>query len=255
MTTSTEQCSYERKVEMIKKADSTANGGISDAEETPTGQAAAEGTSATAPDASPASGARKGADEAAASTTSKQSLGSRLSNLTIGIKGVAATLAVIGVVVVIAILGVQLHSKSDEVDRMNAHSSDNAAVEKKALDYAVGAADMDFANLEGWRSRLVEGATPELKNRLTQAAASMEQIIVPLQWVSTAQPIAAKVSSETGGVYNVDCFVNVLTKNSQAPDGIQSTATYKLTVNKNDNWAITEISGIDSALGGNEKPK
>jgi Mce-associated membrane protein len=53
----------------------------------------------------------------------------------------------------------------------------------------------------------------------------------------------------------VDCFVSVLTKNSQAPDGLQSTATYKMTVDSGNEWKITEISGIDSALDGDTAPR
>jgi Mce-associated membrane protein len=76
----------------------------------------------------------------------------------------------------------------------------------------------------------------------------MEQIITPLQWVSTSTPIAAKVRSESNGIYVVDCFVSVLTKNSQAPEGIQSTATYSLNIDSRNDWVITDVGGIESAL-------
>ncbi|MBO0852609.1 MAG: hypothetical protein J2P18_02435 [Nocardia sp.] len=151
-------------------------------------------------------------------------------------------------VIACAVLGWRMHSKSNEIDGLHRQAADSAHAESVALDYATGAADMDFHNLASWRGKLTKGTTPELSNRLTQASNSMEQIITPLQWTATAKPIAAKVRSESGGLYTVDCFVNVMTKNQQAPDGITSTATYKLTIDSNHNWVITDISGIDSAL-------
>jgi len=42
---------------------------------------------------------------------------------------------------------------------------------------------------------------------------------------STAQPLVAKVRSDTNGIYVIDTFVSVLTKTTQAPDSLQSTAT------------------------------
>jgi Mce-associated membrane protein len=73
--------------------------------------------------------------------------------------------------------------------------------------------------------RLPSSTTRELRERLDQAATSMEQIIVPLQWTSTAEPITAKAVSGPDGTYTVDCFVSVRTTNAQAPEGIVSTAT------------------------------
>jgi Mce-associated membrane protein len=162
---------------------------------------------------------------------------------------VFATVAALGV------LGWQVHAKSNDIDQLHQRAAGNAHAEQAALDYATGAAEMDFHDLVAWRGKLTKGTTPELSNRLTQAATSMEQIIAPLQWTSTAKPIVAKVRSESNGVYSVDCFVSVLTKNSQAPDGIQSTATYQLTIDSHNSWVITDIAGIDSALGSKGAPR
>ncbi|WP_246350581.1 hypothetical protein [Nocardia barduliensis] len=152
--------------------------------------------------------------------------------------------------ITVGVLGVQLHARNGEIDAMHATAADTAHAEQVALDYATAAAEMNFHDLAAWRTRLTQGTSPELTARLTQAATSMEQIIVPLQWVSTAQPIAAKVRSTDDGVYSVDCFVRILTKNSQAPEGIQSTATYQLSVDSGNNWTITDIGGIGTPLGG-----
>jgi hypothetical protein len=76
----------------------------------------------------------------------------------------------------------------------------------------------------------------------------MEQVLVPLQWSSSARPLVAKVRSTTGGVYVVDSFVSVDTKTIQSPDPLQSTATYSTTIDSNNNWLITDVGGIGSAL-------
>lgn len=174
--------------------------------------------------------------------------GNRIAGSSIQLKTLMISAAVVVLVAVVAVLGWQVHAKSSDLAAVNQQSQDRSHAEQIALDYATGAAEMDFHDLSAWRGRLTKGTTPELSNRLTQAAASMEQIISPLQWTSTAKPIAAKVRSETNGAYSVDCFVNVLTKNSQAPDGINSTATYRLTIDGKHDWKITDIAGIDSAL-------
>ncbi|GGL10199.1 hypothetical protein [Nocardia jinanensis] len=165
------------------------------------------------------------------------------------------TLRTVGIVVLIAclvaavgVLGWQVRAKANELDDLRASAAVREQVEQVALDYATGAAEMNFRDLAAWHGRLTKGTTPELSDRLTRAASSMEQIIMPLQWTSTARPIAAKILSESNGIYSVSCFVSVLTKNSQAPDGIQSTATYQLSIDSENNSVITEIGGIGSAL-------
>jgi hypothetical protein len=166
----------------------------------------------------------------------------------IKVETLVVAVVVLALVVLVAVVGWQLHAKSNDLDAVHRQASDRANAERVALEYAMGAAEMDFHDLAAWRGRLTKGTTPELANRLGQAAMSMEQIISPLQWTSSSKPIAAKVRSEQNGAYSVDCFVNVITKNSQAPDGINSTATYRLTIDSNHNWVITDIAGIDSAL-------
>jgi Mce-associated membrane protein len=172
----------------------------------------------------------------------------RAAGRTVSVRTIAVSVLAAAVVAALALLGVQLHSKTGQLDDLRAAAAGDAHAEKVALDYATAAADMDFHDMAGWRSRLTNNTDAQLSNRLTQAAMSMEQIVEPLQWVSTATPIVAKVRSNSGGLYSVDCFVSVLTKNSQAPDGIQSTATYQLTVDSQHNWVITDVSGIDSAV-------
>ncbi|MFI7194001.1 hypothetical protein ACIBQ0_30090 [Nocardia nova] len=181
--------------------------------------------------------------------------GRKTGERTVKIRTIALTALVAVVAVALGLMGWQLYEKANDISQLHSQAADNAHAEQVALDYATGAAEMDFHDLAPWRGRLTKGTTPELSNRLTQASTSMEQIIAPLQWTSTAKPIAAKVRTESNGMYGVDCFVSVLTKNSQAPNGIQSTATYRLTIDGHKNWTITDIAGIDSMLTPKEGPR
>jgi hypothetical protein len=134
------------------------------------------------------------------------------------------------------------------LDEQALQSENNVHAEKVALQYAGEAAAMNYQDLNAWKGRLVAGTSPELKDKLSKAATSMEQILVPLQWNSTAHPLAAKIRTETGGVYVVDAFVSVLTKTAQASEPLQSTATYSVTIDSTKDWQITNVGGVGDAL-------
>lgn len=157
--------------------------------------------------------------------------------------------------VTIGVLAWSLHSsqRSEQQARAALTSAQEAAsarqrAEQIALDYSRGAAEMDFKDIPGWTKRLTTNTSPELTKKLKDAATSMEQIVVPLQWVSTPTPITSAVRSERDGIYVVNSFLSVMTKNVQAPNGVQSTATYTVTINAKDNWVITDVGGVDSAM-------
>lgn len=163
---------------------------------------------------------------------------------TLAVGGLIAVL-----VVAVGVLGWLYLDARRELDAHARQAADDRRAEQVATDYAVAAAQMDYRDLGGWKNRLVAGTAPELAARLGEAADSMEQILAPLRWQSTAKPVAAIVRSRTGGMYVVDAFVSVLTKTTQAPEGLQSTATYSLTLDANNNWQITDVGGIDAVMG------
>jgi Mce-associated membrane protein len=165
-----------------------------------------------------------------------------LRNLVIAV--VIATL--VGAVGVLAWLYIGAQHKVDDLARQ---SENKAHAESIALHYAVEAAAMNYEDLDAWKAKLVAGTSPELNEKLTKAATSMEQILVPLQWNSTARPLAAKVRSVIGGTYVVDSFVSVRTKTAQAPEPLQSTATYSVTIDSSKDWQITDVGGVGDALG------
>ncbi|NKY18018.1 hypothetical protein [Tsukamurella spumae] len=129
-------------------------------------------------------------------------------------------------------------------DDRNAHAKD------VAVKYAIGAATVDYQNLDPWRTALVANTTPELANTLKTASTDLEQVYVPLQWQSTATPLGAIVVSDKDEIMVVNVFVNVVTKSTQRPQGIPSVTTYALTIDTKQNWVISDVSSIDGALGG-----
>ena len=165
------------------------------------------------------------------------------------VRGLVVGAAIVVAVAAVAALAWLYVDARHQLSAQATQSSNIAHVEKIALDYAVSAATMDFKDLQSWHVKLVAGTSPELNKKLSEAGTSMEQVLVPLQWISTAQPLVAKVRSTAGGIYVVDSFVSVQTKTIQAPDALQSTATYSLTIDSNNNWQITDVGGVGSAMG------
>lgn len=135
------------------------------------------------------------------------------------------------------------------VQTQQADAADRAHAEQIAMDYAVNAAAMNYQDLNTWKGKLVNGTTPQLHDKLVKAANSMEQLLVPLQWTSTAKPLVARARAQGNGVYVVDTFVSVLTKTTQAPDNLQSTATYSVTIDSHNGWQITDVGGIGAVVG------
>ena len=165
------------------------------------------------------------------------------------VRGLVVGAVILAAVAAVAAFGWLYVDARHQLDAQATQSSNSAHAEKIALDYAVNAATMDFKDLQSWHVKLVAGTSPELNKKLSEAGTSMEQVLVPLQWISTAQPLVAKVRSTAGGIYVVDSFVSVQTKTIQAPDALQSTATYSLTIDSNNNWQITDVGGVGSAMG------
>lgn len=160
----------------------------------------------------------------------------------------AVAVVVVALAITTGIFAYLYHDKSNQFDAVQSSAADTAHAEKIALDYATGAAQMGYQDLDAWNKRLTAGTSPELASKLTNASTAMQQVIVPLQWNSTASPIAAQLKSHDGNTYVVTAFVSVMTKNAQAPDGVQSTASYTVTMDSSKNWLITDVGGLDGAV-------
>jgi Mce-associated membrane protein len=170
-------------------------------------------------------------------------------SISLSLRGLILGALIVALVVAVATLGWLYAGATHQIDAQAAQSANDAHAEKIALDYAVSAATMDFKDLQAWHVKLVAGTTPELTKKLSDAGTQMEQVLVPLQWSSSAKPLIAKVRSSQGGIYVVDSFVSVQTKTVQAPEALQSTATYSTTIDSHNNWLITDVGGIGSAMG------
>lgn len=204
-------------------------------------------TAASEPDASEATA--DPSDESAAEAPDGVKAKRRSRSVSISLRGAFLGAVILALVVAVAVFGWLYAGARHQLQAEAAQSSNYAHAEKIALDYAVSAATMDYKDLQAWHVKLVAGTTPELTKKLSDAGTSMEQVLVPLQWSSSAQPLLAKVRSTTGGIYVVDSFVSVQTKTVQAAEALQSTATYSTTIDSNNNWLITDVGGIGSAMG------
>lgn len=169
-------------------------------------------------------------------------------SISLSVRSLVVGAAIALLIAAVAALGWLYIDARSQLDAQATQSANNSRAEKMALDYAVNAATMDYKDLQAWKVKLVAGTTPELNKKLSDAGTSMEQVLVPLEWSSSARPLVAKVRSNDGGIYVVDSFVSVQTKTIQSPEALQSTATYSMTIDSNNNWQITDVGGIGSAL-------
>lgn len=173
----------------------------------------------------------------------------RPKSVSLSLRGLILGGLIVALVAATAVMGWLYVDARHQLDAQATQSANDARAEKIALDYAVSAATMDYKDLQGWKVKLTAGTSPELSKKLSEAGTSMEQVLVPLQWSSSAQALVAKVRSANGGIYVVDSFVSVQTKTIQAPEALQSTATYSTTIDSNHDWQITDVGGIGSAMG------
>lgn len=159
--------------------------------------------------------------------------------------------AMIGVLLAaIAVLGALLWSAKHDLSDRDAKAADEQHAEKVATDYAVGASNINFQDVNAWLTKLKANTNPQLGNKFDATAPKLQELLVPLKWTSTGSAIGATVASEAGGIYKVNVFLNVTSTSAQTPNGAQTTVTYNVTLDKNSDWQITDVGGMDGALPG-----
>ena len=200
-------------------------------ETSPTTETSTETTASTKREAS-----------AAASASQPRQIAISVRSLAVG----AALIALAAATIVFALLW--MGARSDVSDR-DAKASNEKRAEQISLDYAVGAATTDYQKLDEWFATLKKGTTSELAAKFDATSGSLKQILAPLGWKSTAQPITSVTKSENDGVYKVDAFVNVSSTSSQAPNGATTTVTYSITIDSKHDWQITDVGGLQSIVG------
>ncbi|WP_069159835.1 hypothetical protein [Nocardia altamirensis] len=186
-----------------------------------------------------------GAAESASPRTPKSGTGGAVS---IPIATLIQTAAIAVLVIVVCVLcGFLWSARGDLADHNDRAAADKKA-EQVATDYAVGAAAVNYQDINAWVGKLKAGTAPQLANKFDATAPKLQQILVSLKWTSTATPIAAKVMSTENGLYRVNVFINVSSTNAQSPEGAQTTVTYNVTLDKNASWQITDVGGVGGAL-------
>ncbi|MFC8383273.1 hypothetical protein [Nocardia sp. NPDC057272] len=155
----------------------------------------------------------------------------------------------IGVLVAAVVTFAALYfSARATIAERDARAADAERVEQIATGYGVGASTIDYRDVPAWFARLKTGTTGSLAAKFDATAPQLEQILLPLQWTSKANPLSAKVISEAGGIYKVNAYLDVVSTSAQTPEGTRTTVTYSLTVDRNSDWQITEVGGLQNAL-------
>lgn len=146
--------------------------------------------------------------------------------------------------------GVLWTNSSDDLSSVRAQQANDSKAEKIAGEYAVAASTFDYKNLAPWKTALQTGVSDQLKPKFDSAVNVLNPLLQQLQWVSTSKLLASVVSRRDGNTYNVQVFVGMNSTSSQFPNGMNSTATYTVTLDKASNWTITDVGGIGSGLPG-----
>lgn len=160
-------------------------------------------------------------------------------------RGWLITAAVLVVVLAVA-TGVAVFSALGYRDDYRDLQSQNASAQRAkdvASDYAVKAAEIDHRNFDPWFTALKTGVDDAMVKQFTDTEPVLRQLLGQLQWVSKGTLVGSDIKSQNDGKYVVQVFVDVQVTNVQSPGGVKTTALYPITVDKNKNWAITDISG------------
>lgn len=158
--------------------------------------------------------------------------------------GAAGGVAVLAICALVALL---FSARGELANRDDAAAAQQRA-EQVATEYAVGASTIDYSDVNAWITKLKAGTAAQLSTKFDATAPKLQEILVPLQWKSTATPVAAKVMSSNGGVYKVDVFLTVSSTSAQTPEGGRTTVVYNVTLDSNSEWKITDVGGLDGAM-------
>lgn len=217
--------------------------------ETSAAKASAAESSATESSAPESSAPDSSAPDSSATGSSVPGSSPRRSDrASVPLSTVVVGLAMIAVTIAACIFGYLWLTKKNQLDEVNAAAANDRRAEQVAMDYALGASTIDVKDFPAWITRLKANTGSALAAKFDASAPELEQILLPLRWTSTAQPIAAKVMSVNDGIYQVNAFLDVRSTSAQSPEGAQTTVNYHVTVDKNAGWKVTDVGGMDGAL-------
>ncbi|WP_040805345.1 hypothetical protein [Nocardia concava] len=138
-------------------------------------------------------------------------------------------------------------ARGDLKDR-DAQAADDKHAAQVASDYALGAANLNYADFNAWTSRLKANTTPALAGKFDATASKLQEILVPLKWTSSPTLLSSQVINRDNGVYKVNVYLNVNSTNAQNPDGVLTTIYYTVNVDPKSDWKVTDVGGIDLPL-------
>ncbi|MCM6778136.1 hypothetical protein NDR87_32105 [Nocardia sp. CDC159] len=168
--------------------------------------------------------------------------------VSIRLSTVALAVALVALAVTTAVFASLWVSERGKVSDRDAAAAADKHAEQVATDYAVGASNINFQDVNAWVAKLKANTTPQLANKFDATAPKLQDILVPLKWTSTATPITAKVMSSDNGIYKVNVFLNVTSTSAQTPEGAQTTVTYTVNVDPNNGWKVADVGGMAGAL-------
>ncbi|RDI46320.1 hypothetical protein [Nocardia mexicana] len=181
------------------------------------------------------------AEETTGSSAAPRTVSIRLSTVAVAVAGVA-------LIALTAVFGTLWLSARGSLDDRDAQAADQRHAEQVATDYAVGASNINFQDVDAWVAKLKANTSPQLANKFDATAPKLQEILVPLKWTSSATPITAKVMNHDNGLYKVNVFLNVTSTSAQTPEGAQSTVTYTVDIDPNNGWKVTDVGGMGGAL-------
>ncbi|MEC3920609.1 hypothetical protein [Nocardia sp. CDC160] len=157
----------------------------------------------------------------------------------------AAAVLLVGALVWVTVLW---QSARGEVNDAAARAADDKHAEQVASDYALGAANLNYADFNAWTARLKANTTPALANKFDATSAKLQEILVPLKWTSSPTLLSSQVINRDNGVYKVNVYLNVNSTNAQNPDGVLTTVYYTVNVDPKSDWKVTDVGGVDLPL-------
>lgn len=163
---------------------------------------------------------------------------------------VVSGLAAVCVVAVVAaiVFGALFFGKSASLADVEQLNADKQAAESVAGTYAVDAATFNHDDIPAWAALLKKGTAPELNSRFDVAVKTLTPLIQEVQWTQTAKLIAAKtVEVRSGRQFVVQVFVSTQMTSTQNPAGLNTVTPYTVTLDRDDNWLITDVAGIAGA--------
>ncbi|MCH5644969.1 serine/threonine protein kinase [Gordonia sp. ABSL49_1] len=158
---------------------------------------------------------------------------------------VGMTVLCLAALVAAAVFGVLAYRSSKDLTAAENLTADKQSAERVAGDYAVGAATFDFKDLAPWSAALKKGTAPELASRFDVAVKTLTPLIQQVQWSQTAKLIAAKtIDVRADRQFVVQVFVSTHMTSTQNPNGLNTVTPYTITLDRDDNWLITDVAGI-----------